>query len=99
ATFNLVQGQELYFIPNLLQIDALTLNDGVNRYLMIEQSRRDYFATSRVDNIQSLPMTFRQERVLGGTNLYFYFFPNKVYTINYSGKFCFTDVALTTDLS
>lgn len=99
GTTDTVQGQEKYFLEDVLAIDSLTFNLGVVRYPMREMSRRDYFATGRVDNIQSLPWSYRQERCLGGTNLYLYFLPQGVYTLKYWAKFGMTNVTLTQDLS
>lgn len=97
--FPTVAGQEEYFIDNLLQVDAMTFNIGTVRYPMREMSRRQYFATGRVDDIQTLPWSYRQERELGGTRIYLYFEPGGVYTVKYSGKFGLTDVTLTQDMS
>jgi len=41
--FNLVYGQEMYFIPNLYQIETMTFNMGVVRYPMTQVSRTQYF--------------------------------------------------------
>ena len=97
--FNTVPGQEMYYIPNCLQIDSLTFNIGVVRYPMKEKTRREYFATGRVDNITNLPWAYRQERCLGGTNLYLYFLPGGVYQLRAWIKFGLTDVTLEQDLS
>lgn len=97
--FNTVQGQEMYFIPNLLYTDSLTFNIGTVRYSLNEMTRKEYFAGPRVDNIQSLPYGYRLERVYQGTNLYLYFEPADVYQMRLWGKFGLTDVTLDTDLS
>lgn len=97
--FDTVVGQEEYFIPNLLYVDALTFNIGVVRYSMSDMTRKDYFATARVDNIQSLPFSYRPERELGGLRLFMYFVPGGVYQMKLSGKFGLTDVTLPTDMS
>ncbi len=98
-TFNTVTGQEMYFIPNLLNVDTLTFNIGPVRYSMNEFTRAQYFSISRVDGIQSLPFSYRIERVLDGSNIYMYFVPAAVYNMVMLGKFGLTDVALTTDMS
>lgn len=97
--FDSVQGQEKYFIPNLYLVDTLTFNIGDVRYPMREMTRVEYFATARVDNIQSLPFSYRVERQLKGSDIYLYFNPAAVYQMKLWGKFALTDVALTTDLS
>lgn len=99
TTFNTVQGQEMYFIPNLLYVDSLTFNIGSVRYSLIENTRREYFAGPRVDNIQSLPYSYRIERCLDGSNIFLYFIPEAVYVMQLSAKYALTEVTLTTDLS
>lgn len=99
TVLNLVQGQEMYFIPNLLYVDSLTFNIGSVRYSLIENTRREYFAGPRVDNIQSLPYSYRIERCLDGSNIYLYFIPEAVYVMQLSAKYALTEVTLTTDLS
>lgn len=97
--FETVIGQEDYFVENLVFVDSLTFNIGDVRYSMIEASRKDYFASPRVDNIQALPYMYRCERELGGMRIYLYFLPQDVYTIKLSGKFEFDQVELDTDLT
>ncbi len=98
-TFPTIQGVEDYYRPNLLMIDSLTFNIGDVRYSMLEKTRDEYFASARVDNIQSLPVTYRIERELGGLRIFLYPLPSDVYTMKLSGKFGFTNVTLQTDLS
>ena len=98
-TFPTIAGVEEYFRPNLLQIDALTFNISTVRYPMKEQARRDYFATGRVDNVQTLPWSFRQERELGGTRIFLYPLPSGVFNMKLSGKFGLSEVTLFQDLS
>lgn len=97
--FDTVGGQELYYIPNLLFVDALTFNIGPVRYSMSEKTREDYFDTARVDNLQSLPFSYRCERILGGMNIYLYFVPDQVYRMKMSGKFALADAALNTNMA
>lgn len=97
--FVTIQGQEKYFVPNLVYPDSVTFNIGVVRYSMQDLTRKGYFSTPRVDNVQSLPFSYRVERCLDGSNIYFYFVPADAYPIKIWGKFSLTDVALTTDLS
>jgi hypothetical protein len=98
-TFPTIAGQEEYFVPNLVYPDSITFNIGVVRYSMIDMTRKGFFATPRVDNVQSLPFSYRVERTLDGSNIFFYFVPADVYLIVLWGKFGFNDVTLTTDLS
>ena len=64
-----VAGQELYFIPNLIQVETLTFNIGTVRYSMQPRGRVDYFGSGRVDNINSLPYDWHVERTKGGMKL------------------------------
>lgn len=97
--FSAVQGQEKYFIPNLLTVDTLTFNIGPVRYAMNEETRSSYFAQYRIDNVQSLPFQYRIERELDGVNLYMYFVPADAYVMKLWGKFALTEVALNTDMA
>ncbi len=97
--FNAVIGQEKYSVPNLLYLDTLTFNIGPVRYAMNDVSRKDYFGSPRVDNIQSLPFSYRPERTLDGMDIYLYFEPESNYVMKAWGKFGFDEVTLTTDLS
>lgn len=99
STFVAVIGQEKYFIPNLLEIEYLTFNIGTVRYSMLSKSRREYFGSGRVDNVQSLPFDWRLEREKGGSSLYLYFLPSQNYVMKYHGKFGLTDVSLNTDMT
>jgi hypothetical protein len=99
ATVNLIQGQELYYIPNLYQIETFTFNIGAVRYPTMDTPRNIYFGNGRVDNIQSLPMEWHLERADGGSNLYVYYLPNSNYVANYTGKFALTDVTLNQDMA
>jgi len=99
STFNTVIGQEEYFIDDLLEIEYLTFNIGDVRYSMLDKTRRQYFASGRVDNVTSLPFDWRLEREKGGSRIYMYFLPAAEYVVKYHGKFGLTDVNYDTDLS
>ena len=88
-----------YFIQNLLYVDAMTYNIGDVRYPMAELTRKQFFDTARIDNIQSLPFSYRVEREKGGSRIYLYFLPQGNYILKLSGKFGLTSVTLDTDLS
>lgn len=94
-----IQGQESYFIPNLAKADTTTFNIGTVRFSMNDLTRKEYFGTPRVDNLQALPFSYRYERCLNGSNLYLYFVPNQAYLINIWGKFALSDVTENQDLS
>src|SRR6267154_4221701 len=51
-------GVEQYYIPNLFAVESLTFNIGTVRYATSPATRTQYFGTSRVDNINSLPGTW-----------------------------------------
>lgn len=94
-----VTGQELYYIPDLYEIETMTFNIGDVRYPMSSTSRDIYFGQGRVDNITSLPFQYHLERQKGGSNVYVYFLPNQAYIFNLSGKFALTEVTLMQDMS
>lgn len=98
-TFDTIQGTESYSVPNLVYVDSMTFNIGDVRYSLIEQGRKEYFASPRIDNVESLPYSYRVERELDGAKVYLYFVPAAAYTIKIWGKFGFTNVTLDTDLS
>lgn len=87
-----------FFVPNLLYIDSMTFNIDTVRYPMQDLSRKEFFATARVDNIANLPWSYRPERVLGGMDIYIYFLSGSDYLSTIWGKFALTDVTLSTDL-
>lgn len=99
TTFNTIQGQEDYFVDGLLYVDSLTFNIGVVRYSLIENTRKEFFSGPRIDNVQSLPYSYRVERELGGSRIYLYFVPEAVYVMKLSGKYGLTNVSLNTDMS
>lgn len=99
--FNAVVGQEMYFIPELTRCDTLVFFigglQGV-RYSMYESNRAMYFGAPRANNIQSLPYMWMQERTLGGTNLYMYFFPDQPYIMQLAGLFSVPIVSFNQDM-
>lgn len=101
---NFVAGEEKIFIPNLVEIETMTFfldnPDGSNpiRYNMRESTRYDYFATGRVEEIDSLPYEWRMERVKGGCDVYVYYKPLEDYLFQITGKFLIQKVALNQDL-
>lgn len=94
-----VAGTEMYFVPNLLEVDSMTFNIGTVRFSMNELTRKEYFSTPRVDGLQALPFSYRVERCLGGANVYIYFVPNDGYLVKIWGKYGLNDVTLNQDLS
>lgn len=97
--FTAVVNQEIYFVPNLIEVETVTFNIGVVRYEMSEASREVYFSTSRVDNIAALPYQWHFERLNDGGNIYLYFLPVQAYPMKLWGKFGLTNVTIFQDLS
>lgn len=96
---SVVNGTWVVDIPNLLYIDAMTFNIGQVRYPMMDLTRRDFFAGPRVDNIATLPFSYRPERKKGGMDVFLYFTPADTYQFRIWGKFGLTEVSLQTDLT
>lgn len=96
---NFVIGQEIYNIPNLIQIDTLVFFLDQVRYAMKYEKRNAYFGASRVENIQTLPFEWYFERQFGGGNLYIYFKPDQNYPMEIHGIFRLPTVILGQDLS
>lgn len=97
--FTAVEGQESYFIPNLIEVQTFTFFIQQLRYAMRSVERDQYFGSGRVINIQSLPYEWHIEKVFGGANLYLYFLPDMDYPLQITGKFRLTAVTLGQDLS
>ena len=97
--FDSIPGQEEYFISDLLYVDTLTFNIGTVRYSMYEMTRKQYFEIPRVDDVQSLPFSYRVEREHNGSRIFMYFVPADVYQMKLSGKFSLQPVTLQTDMS
>lgn len=94
----LVQGQTEYFVENLISVQSMTFFQDTVRYSMIPTARKDYFATGRVEGIQSLPSEYHIERTLNGTNIFLYFYPMSNYPTQIVGKFSLASVSLNQDL-
>jgi len=98
-TFTATSTQEYYFLPYVAEIETSTFNIGVVRYPMVPTSRSNYFGSSRVDNIYTLPFSWNYERSVGGGTLGMYFIPDQAYPIKLKAKITLTDVNLDTDLT
>lgn len=98
-TLTAVTGQETYEIPNLVAIDTLVFYLDAVRYCMQYTKRNQYFGSSRVENVQTLPFQWYFEKQFGGGNLYIYFKPNQAYPMEIHGIFTLDPVALGQDLS
>ena len=98
-TFNSVIGQEIYTIPNLIQVDTLVFYKNSVRFAMNYTQRNAYFGNNRIQNIQALPYQWYFERQFAGGNLYIYFEPDQAYPFEIHGIFRLTTVALGQDLT
>jgi len=97
--FNAVEGQEQYFIPDLIEIETLVFYINSIRYAMRENKRIAYFGSPRAENIESLPFNWHFERSLGGGSIFMYFLPQENYPVTVWGQFGLSQVALNQDLS
>ena len=93
-----VPNQETYFVEGCAEIQSMTFDYSDVRFSMDECSTNQYFKTSRVNNITTLPFNWTQKRVDGGTEIYLYFLPDKEYPLNIYGKFYLYNVGLFDDL-
>ncbi len=98
TTLPLIVGQEAYSVDNLISLENVTFNLGTVRFSMMEASRSRYFATPRVDNINSLPYMWHFEREKGGGVIYVYFKPSQTFPLKFNGKYGFDTVTKDTDL-
>lgn len=102
---NFVQGVEKTFFPGLIHIESITFflenpnGTSAVRFQMWEKTRWEYFATNRVEHINSLPNSWHMERVMGGSDLYVYVQPFENYRYQILGKFELAPVALNQDLA
>jgi hypothetical protein len=97
--FDAVAGQEAYFLENVYEIESATFNIDVVRYPMDYVSRRTYFGSSRVDNIETLPFNWTFNREVGGGTFYMYFLPQSNYPVKIMAKFGLQNVSLNTDMT
>ena len=97
--FDMIIGQESYFIPNLVEVETMTFNIGTVRYSMMPTTREDYFATGRINGIESLPYQWHLERELNGSTIYIYYTPIQAYSSVITGKFALYTTTLNQDLS
>lgn len=97
--FPAIPGQEKYFIPDLIEIETFVFFIDTVRYQTENRARREYFGSSRADNIQSLPGSWHMERCFKGANLYIYFKPNQAYPLTIWGQFRLQSVTINQDLS
>lgn len=97
--FPLVQGQEFYFLPYVAAVESATFNIDVLRYPTVYTPRTNYFGSSRVDNINTLPFSWNFNRGHNGGTFAMYFKPDSNYALKMMVKLFLTEVTLTTDLT
>ena len=97
--FTAVIGQEKYFIPGLIEMETLTFVINTIRYSMKKMKRKEYFSSPRANNVKSLPYQYHVEKDLGGSNLYMYFLPDKLYEFTSYAQFSLSQVTLNQDLN
>lgn len=95
----LIGGQEFYFLPFVAAVESATFNIDVVRYPMDYTTRRTYFGSSRVDNIETLPFNWNFNRGEGGGTFAVYFLPQSNYPLKLMVKLFLNDVSLNTDLT
>jgi hypothetical protein len=93
TSINLVVGQEKYTVEDLIEVETITFNQQQVRFATDNQTRRRYFGSARVNNVNSLPFNVHCERTKGGMDIYVYFLPNSNYPLNIFGKFGLTSIA------
>lgn len=97
--FVAVPGQEMYFIQDLITIDTFVFFIDTVRYQTENRARREYFGTSRADNIRSLPGSWHMERCFNGANIFIYFKPDQNFPLTIWGQFRLQQVVINQDLS
>lgn len=100
TSFSTVEGQEIYYIAGLADLQTLSFTINNVRFPMQYITPSNYFGSARVNNISSLPFWYTFQRAKGGSNIYVYFEPYQTgLELQLYGKFFLTDVTLDTDLS
>lgn len=93
-----VVGQQEYAVDNLIILHELTFIVDTVRYPMRRQTRKQYFAGGRAENITSLPYYYFFERKKDTGNIFLYFNPDKTYPLHINGRFALTDVLIDDEL-
>lgn len=87
VTINGIVGVDQYFVAGLVQPFSVTFLDTVVRYATQNQTRREFFSTTKIMGVQAYPFNTHLERVMGGCNLNVYFVPCKDFPFRVFGKF------------
>lgn len=107
--FDSVPGQEYYFIPNLVELDTLTVTLNNVRFSMQSINRDAYFGSSRVNGIESLPFMYYTERQIHsdvdpdigpGMGIWSYWLSNQsAYIFELVGRYSLANVTLFDTIS
>lgn len=99
-TISSVFNQQEYFINNAILVDSVTYTIKSVRYPMIRQSRYDYWATARVNDISSLPYSYYAERAVNGMKLFVYFSPDQqINEFEVTARLALAEVTLDQELN
>lgn len=86
--FNCVIGQEKYEIEGLIYAETISFYIADNLRLPVRiLGRQDYFGSAKVTDLNTIPYNCNIERVLNGSEVYFYPLPDKTYKIEITGFF------------
>lgn len=97
--FNAIIGQQDYFIENLISVDTFVFFINTVRFASRPENRREFFGSSRAENVNSLPYEWHVERTLNGSTLSLYFWPDSAYPCQIWGKFGLAEISeLSLDL-
>ncbi len=97
-TFDCVPHQEYYYLPHVASIESATFDWESVRFSMTPLLEQAYYATSRANNIFTLPVTYNYKRDEGGGVMALYPIPDRVYPMKLQAKIFLSNVDLDTDL-
>lgn len=96
--FNAVVGQQTYFVPGLIDTDSVTFELGKVRYSMERVFNNNFYATARVNSVNSLMYKYYVQRLPNGSNIDFYFFPSQNFPIHVRGRFSYPPLTYDTQM-
>lgn len=97
-TFNTVVGTSNYFVQDLITPETITFFDGTTRLSSMDMTIKT-FAGAPNTPTSSMPCFSHFEKEVGGCRIYFFYSPDKAYSIEIHGKGRFPVVNFDTDLS
>ncbi len=87
-TFNCIANQEKYKIDGLIYPETISFYIDTNLRMPVNiAGRKEYFGTTKVTDLNTIPYNCTIERVLNGSEVYFYPLPDKAYKIEITGFF------------